>query len=82
MNVNELVQKMKVKKGDFITVNKWLLLKDRSYVGDVLEVSHVEGKFIVVNRLTGGKGAITLNLDEVEIIPISKEFKNAACNES
>lgn len=53
---------------------------DRSYCGDVLQVTAVDLPFVVVKRLTGYTtgGAITLNASEMTLMELSDAFVTAA----
>ncbi|WP_415912494.1 hypothetical protein [Neptuniibacter sp. QD37_11] len=74
LDPQKLAESLKVKKSDFITVVKWRNSEDESYVGDCLEVLVVDENLLRVKVHCGFKPVRTLNLDEVEIRPLSKEF--------
>ena len=76
MNAQDVFKQAMIKKGDFVTVRKWLSHPDNSYKGDCLEVMVVDTPFIRVKRHTGWNkgGMLTLNLEQVELHPLSPEF--------
>ena len=39
-----------LKKGMSVTVEKWLKNNDRSYIGSVLEIQHIDLPFIIVKE--------------------------------
>lgn len=71
-----------LKKGDFITVVKWVSHLDNSYRGDCLEVMAVDLPFIRAFRHGGfmRNNTITLNLDQVEIKELSADFVDNVLN--
>jgi hypothetical protein len=75
-SIRDIVQNCKIAKGDFFTVVQWLHSNDNSYKGDCFEVRVVDLPYIRAFRHTGwgAEGSITLNLDQVEIMPLSDEF--------
>jgi len=80
MKVVNITDNLKIKFGDFCTVLKWINSNDRSYVGEVLKVELVEHPFVIVSRcneLTKRRN-LTLNINNVDLQPISKEFVRLA----
>ena len=65
-----------LKKGDFFTVTKWISGSDHSFVGDCLEVIVIDQNLARVWRHFGknSKECFTMNLNNVEIRILSKEF--------
>ena len=65
----------KIKKGDFITVLKWIGINDNSWKGDCMEVKVVDYPTIrVKNHSSPICGTHTLNVEQLEIKHLSKEF--------
>jgi len=82
MNMNKLASDLKIKKGDFITVVEWKSHVDNSYKGDCLEVKVVDLPFLRVERHDGVfPGMLTLSLDAVEVMPLSKDFVDSVLEE-
>jgi hypothetical protein len=66
-----------LEKGNFVTVDKWIHRKDTSYCGDLLEVLHIEGDFIKVQRhdkFIHNCGHLTLDRRQAQIIVVSDYF--------
>jgi hypothetical protein len=76
MNAQDLAESLTVKKGDFITVVRWTSHLDNSYKGDCMEVLVVDMPFIRVRIHDDDlfPEGVTLNLDQLEIMPLSDEF--------
>jgi hypothetical protein len=72
-----------LKKGDFFTITEWLSHKDRSYVGDVFELSVQDGEFISAVCHTGYfKGdKVQLNLNDVRTRLLSLRYVYDVCPE-
>ena len=79
MNIVKFTQPPKV--GDFVTVEKWINgIKDRSFCGDVLQIKAINMPFFVVRNLSTKciSSAIILSFDEVQVMPLTKEYVDAA----
>ena len=76
MDAKELVNGLNLKVDDFFTVVKWRGIKDNSYRGDCLQAKVIDFPYIRTFVHDGPlKGhTITLNLDQIEIMPLSDEF--------
>lgn len=66
-----------LKPGDYVTVLRWKRL-DRSYIGDVLEVKHVEPPFVVTKRikeyLNQELNNIIINTEECDIMQLTPQY--------
>lgn len=66
---------IKLEKGTFFTVTKWIDSTDKSYIGDCLEAIEIDHPFVNTRNHEAGLGyEFTLNLDRVEIRELSKKF--------
>lgn len=72
----QLAKDAELKKGDFFTIKRWTSHKDNSYLGDCFEVKAIDHPYVRALKHDGAfKGkTMTLSLDRVEIMPLSKEF--------
>lgn len=72
MDISEL------KKGDKVTVVEWKSGGNRSFMGQVLEVLHVEDPFVIITEVAGGYMSYgrpwTLNSKEVVLQRLSDEY--------
>ena len=84
MNAQELATSLELKKGDYFTIRRWLSHQDYSWVGTCFEAKVVD--YPLVRALTHdgiGKGEVlTLNLERVEIMPLSPEFVESVMAEA
>jgi len=67
--------------GDLITVDKYLLGNDRSYIGDVLKVLAIDGAFIHVRNLSFMGLTTVLDTRAYILRHLSPEFVSSVLNE-
>ena len=67
---------MDIKKGSFFTVVRWTDSNDGSYVGECLEAIVIDGDLARVDSHHNetSRRRFTLNLSDVEVRGLSKEF--------
>lgn len=72
-----------LKKGDYFTITQWLSHKDRSYIGDVFELSAQDGEFISAVRHSGGfeGDKVQINLNDVRTRLLSLQYVYDVCPE-
>lgn len=80
MDATELAKQLELKKGDFFTVVRWLHIDDNSYRGDCLEAVTVDHPFVRA-YCHDHEFTITLDLNQVEIMPLSPEFVKSVLDE-
>ncbi len=76
MNFNILTKRQEVKVGDYITVVLRSCSNDKTFCGDLLRVKVVDYPYVRVHVYDGysaGENS-TLNLNDVEIMPLSQDF--------
>ena len=76
MEAKEMIKGLELKKGDFFTIVRWRFVKDNSYRGSCLEAKVIDppyARVLVHDGILSG-ATITLNLDEIEIMPLSPDF--------
>lgn len=78
MNEELKRQRDQIKVGDYVTILEWTQGRDNSWVGDALEVLHLEYPFIIVNvvkdEMAGNVKPITLDQRLVEFLHVSEDF--------
>ena len=72
------------KVGDFVTVVRWINETDKSYIGSVMEIKAIDHPFVIVkpHDRYACVAIRTLDLNRVEIRPVTTAFRLAAMGSS